>query len=53
MDIEALTDLIDGVWNRHCPACYLETRCLEIGGGCRGAIQDYLKDRLEEVTDND
>lgn len=52
MNIEALADLIDGVWNRYCPTCCLETRCMEVDEGCRGAIQDYLKDRLKEVSDN-
>lgn len=52
MNIEELTDLIDEVWNRYCPACCLATRCMKVDGGCRCVIQDYLKERLEEVNDN-
>lgn len=51
MNIEELTDLIDDVWNRYCPTCSLSTRCMKVDGGCRDAIQDYLKDRLEEVSE--
>ena len=52
MNIEALAELIDAVWNRYCPTCDLESRCLKIDNGCKGAILDWLKDRLEEVSDD-
>lgn len=52
MNIEELTDFIDGVWNRYCPTCCLSTRCMKVDCGCRGAIQNYLKDCMEEVNDN-